>query len=62
VGRGRQGGVNAASTGVAVAFPLKVRTVRRLIQEPTMADAAFVLVTVAVFALVALIARGVGRL
>ncbi|MFD6230285.1 hypothetical protein ACFWFZ_25960 [Streptomyces sp. NPDC060232] len=37
-------------------------SVPSLIQELTMADVAFVLTTIAVFALVALIARGVAKL
>ncbi|MFF5932185.1 hypothetical protein [Streptomyces sp. NPDC012508] len=32
------------------------------IQEPTMADMAFVVTTIAIFALVALIAKGVAKL
>ncbi|WP_268768173.1 hypothetical protein [Streptomyces yangpuensis] len=37
-------------------------SVPSLIQELTMADVAFVIATIAVFALVALIARGVAKL
>ncbi|MER6982154.1 hypothetical protein [Streptomyces carpinensis] len=43
-------------------FPLSVRTDRTSFQEFAMADLAFVLVTLAVFALVALVARGVTKL
>ncbi|MFF8958405.1 hypothetical protein [Streptomyces sp. NPDC014894] len=34
----------------------------RILQELTMADAAFVVTTIAVFALVALVAKGVAKL
>ncbi|MFF2503770.1 hypothetical protein ACFVTY_10405 [Streptomyces sp. NPDC058067] len=43
-------------------FPLTVRSIPHLIQELTMADVAFVVTTIAVFALVALVARGVTKL
>ncbi|MEV6792236.1 hypothetical protein AB0M87_09600 [Streptomyces sp. NPDC051320] len=42
-------------------FPRRVRSVA-LFQELTMADVAFVVTTLAVFALVALIAKGVAKL
>ncbi|WP_416982222.1 hypothetical protein [Streptomyces sp. T028] len=43
-------------------FPLEVRSYPNLIQELAMADVAFVVATVAVFALVALVAKGVAKL
>ncbi|WP_455351952.1 hypothetical protein [Streptomyces sp. SYSU K217416] len=43
-------------------FPREVRTFPNLFQELTMADVAFVVTTLAVFALVAFIARGVAKL
>ncbi|MFC8505526.1 hypothetical protein ACFU3J_01985 [Streptomyces sp. NPDC057411] len=43
-------------------FAHLVRTVRSLCQELTMADVAFVVTTLAVFALVAFIAKGVAKL
>ncbi|MFG2628585.1 hypothetical protein [Streptomyces sp. NPDC048473] len=43
-------------------FPGQVRSHPNLFQEFTMADVAFVVTTIAVFALVALIARGVAKL
>jgi len=52
----------AGAHGAERGFPLIVRSVPHLIQELTMADVAFVVTTIAVFALVALIAKGVAKL
>ncbi|MFC9502066.1 hypothetical protein [Streptomyces sp. NPDC057002] len=43
-------------------FPLIVRTHRTSLQEFAMADLAFVIATIAGFALVALVAKGVTKL
>ncbi|MEU3935024.1 hypothetical protein AB0E85_23780 [Streptomyces sp. NPDC029044] len=43
-------------------FPRIVRSNRTSLQELAMADLAFVVTTIAVFALVALVARGVTKL
>jgi hypothetical protein len=51
--------VPAAGDGAFIEEPERFRV---RIQELTMADVAFVVTTIAVFALVALIARGVAKL
>ncbi|MCX4834580.1 hypothetical protein OG746_38415 [Streptomyces sp. NBC_01016] len=66
------GAVNGARNrplpGVSSNRPVSGSTVRHflslpnLIQELTMADVAFVVITIAVFALVALVAKGVTKL
>ncbi len=43
-------------------FPREVRSYPNLTQELAMADVAFVVATIAVFALVALVAKGVAKL
>ncbi|MFI6435686.1 hypothetical protein [Streptomyces sp. NPDC050759] len=43
-------------------FALSVRSIRTSSREYTMADLAFVVTTIAVFALVALVAKGVTKL
>lgn len=43
-------------------FSLEVRSYPNLFQELAMADVAFVVATIAVFALVALVAKGVAKL
>ncbi|MFJ9005395.1 hypothetical protein [Streptomyces canus] len=50
------------ATGREGRFPLEVRSHPHLTQELTMADVAFVLATIALFALVALVAKGVTKL
>ncbi|MFI8787674.1 hypothetical protein [Streptomyces sp. NPDC055105] len=52
----------AGDCGPERGFPLTVRSIPNLIQELTMADLAFVVTTIAVFVLVALIAKGVAKL
>lgn len=59
---GRKRGVNDRGQARKVGFPLEVRTHPNLTQELTMADVAFVVATIAVFALVALVAKGVTKL
>jgi len=54
--------VNDAGSAWKGRFPPEVRSYPNLIQELTMADAAFVFATIAVFALVALVAKGVTKL
>ncbi|MFC8549802.1 hypothetical protein ACFUMI_19680 [Streptomyces sp. NPDC057273] len=60
------GGVWASSTRGAFApgvrFSRGVRSSPNLFQEHAMADVAFVVTTIAVFALVVLIAKGVAKL
>ena len=59
------GPVNGARIRPETGFPLLVRSARgfpNLLQELTMADLAFVVTTIAVFALVALVAKGVTKL
>ncbi|WP_299539842.1 hypothetical protein [uncultured Streptomyces sp.] len=55
------GGVNADGAGPGRGFAQGVRETN-LTRELTMADAAFVVTTIALFALVALIAKGVAKL
>ncbi|MFG2312719.1 hypothetical protein ACGFS9_29215 [Streptomyces sp. NPDC048566] len=55
------GGVNGGGTAMNRGFARGVRSVPHLIRELTMADVAFVVTTIAVFALVALVAKGVIR-
>ncbi|WP_327312674.1 hypothetical protein [Streptomyces sp. NBC_01235] len=43
-------------------FPQEVRSHPNLVQEPAMADVAFVITTIAVFALVPFVAKGVAKL
>jgi len=62
-GTPRKGGVNGGRIRPERRFPLLVRSTPNLIpQELTMADVAFVVITIAVFALVALVAKGVTKL
>jgi hypothetical protein len=59
---GRKGPVNGSRFGSETGFPPEVRTFPNLFQELTMADVAFVVTMIAVFALVAFIAKGVAKL
>ncbi|MCX2179968.1 hypothetical protein KV205_05400 [Streptomyces sp. SKN60] len=60
--RGRQGCVNGGGGLAGKRFPRLVRQSALFCQELTMADVAFVVTTVAIFALVAFVARGVAKL
>lgn len=57
--------LRAVESGRGRGFPVAVRSsygFPNLIQELAMADVAFVVTTIAVFALVALVAKGVAKL
>ncbi|MFF8993913.1 hypothetical protein ACF09H_29115 [Streptomyces sp. NPDC014983] len=56
------GPLREAVSGRMAGFPYRSDPSPNLIQELAMADMAFVVVTIAVFALVALVARGVAKL
>ncbi|MGW1024687.1 hypothetical protein ACWD4J_13435 [Streptomyces sp. NPDC002577] len=60
------GPVNDSRIRQCTGFPLTVRSdcgcFPNLIQELAMADVAFVVITIAVFALVAFVAKGVAKL
>jgi hypothetical protein len=56
------GAVNGRRSCPRTRFPLGVRPTRTPLQELTMADLAFVVTTIACFALVALVAKGVTKL
>ncbi|MFJ9031260.1 hypothetical protein ACIRQP_22585 [Streptomyces sp. NPDC102274] len=56
------GRVNDVFIRLRTGSPLEVRSFPNLFQELTMADLAFVVITVAIFALVALVAKGVAKL
>lgn len=56
------GAVNGGRIRSVELFPLIVPVQRTSLQELTMADLAFVVTTIAAFALVALVAKGVTKL
>ncbi|MFI6010080.1 hypothetical protein ACIBAG_14885 [Streptomyces sp. NPDC051243] len=56
------GSVKDGRTRPPSRFSVRVRSYPNLTQELAMADVAFVVVTIAVFALVALAAKGVAKL
>ncbi|MEV0598791.1 hypothetical protein AB0I82_05715 [Streptomyces sp. NPDC050315] len=58
----RKGAVNGNRSGAKKRFALVVSSPFPLVQELSMADVAFVVTTLAVFALVALVAKGVAKL
>ncbi|MFE9767947.1 hypothetical protein ACFYPC_26075 [Streptomyces sp. NPDC005808] len=58
----RKGPVNGGRKRPERRLPLLVRSIPNLIQELAMADVVFVVTTIAVFALVALVAKGVTKL
>ncbi|MFI6695300.1 hypothetical protein ACIBLA_26825 [Streptomyces sp. NPDC050433] len=56
------GPVNVARVPEERGFPLEVQEFPTSLQELTMADLAFVVTTIALFALVAFVAKGVAKL
>lgn len=60
--RTRKGAVNSDRSGSERRFALTVSSSLPFVQELSMADVAFVVTTLAVFALVALVAKGVAQL
>ncbi len=58
----RKKAVNGNHSGSKRRFALTVSATFLLVQELSMADVAFVVTTLAVFALVALVAKGVAKL
>lgn len=59
---GRMGAVNSGRFRPRRTFPRSVPVRTTFTQESTMADLAFVVTTIACFALVALVAKGVTKL